>query len=191
MLRDMCYVMHAMCYMKNMDTLECIKTRRSRRLFTDKPVADEQLNEIIGAALHAPSSRNCQPWQFVVVRDDKVKRELAGLKSENNQQHILSASVVIVICSDTDKSPSSWCEDGVCAAMNILLAAHELGLGAVYVSGFSRTDEAITAGIRKVLDLPQNIMPIVIIPLGYADKDEDIEEKALPDPGKVIHLDKY
>ena len=170
-----------------MNTLECIKTRRSRRLFTDKAIEKEKIDKIIETAIQAPSSRDCQPWHFVIVRDEQIKKALATQKSENNQEHILSAPVSIVVCVDTDKSPNSWAEDGVCATMNILLAAHDMGLGSVYVSGFSRTDEVVAKDMQKTLKLSENIMPITILPIGYPDKKEILENKEISE-FKVINI---
>ena len=170
-----------------MDTLDCIKSRRSRRLFIDKPVDDDDITTIIKAAICAPSSRDCQPWHFIVVNDKQQQKALADLKSEENQEHILTAPVSIVVCVDKEKSPHSWAEDGVCATMNILLAAHDLGLGSVYVSGFSRTDEKVIQSVQQVLKLPEYILPITILPIGYYDKNEKLEKKEILDINKVTH----
>ena len=106
-----------------METIDCIKSRRSRRLFLDKEVPVELINKIIECAITAPSSLDCQPWHFVIVRDNDKKERLANLKEEDNRQHILTAPISIVVCVDMDKSPSRYIEDGVTATQNVLLAA--------------------------------------------------------------------
>ena len=162
-----------------MNTIDCIKTRRSRRLFLDKAVSDEQVNQILECGIAAPSSMDCQPWQFVIVRDKNKKEQLAKLKSENNQQHILTAPVVIVVCVDVEKSPSRYIEDGVTATQNILLAVHNLGLGSVYVTGYNPSDPAVADRLRTILSIPNNIMPVAILPVGYVDPAEKLSEKNL------------
>ena len=174
-----------------METKDCIKSRRSKRLFLDKEVPEEVIKEIIGCAIAAPSSMDCQPWSFVIVKDKDEKEKLADLKEEGNQEHILTAPITIVVCVDTEKSPSRWIEDGVCATENILLAAHELGLGSVYVTGFSTSDSKVADKVRDILNLPKNIMPVTILPVGYPDPAGKLEEKNFPDLDSVIYYNSW
>ena len=169
-----------------METIDCIKSRRSIRKFLDKEVPKNILNKILECAVAAPSSQNCQPWQFVIVTNEEKKKKLAGLKDEGNQQHILTAPILIVVCVDTEKSPTRFVEDGVSATQNILLAAHDLGLGSVYVTGCKLSNPEIAEKIREILNLPVELMPITILPLGYPDSSEKIEEKELVDVDKVV-----
>lgn len=173
------------------EELNFIKTRRSRRKFLNKDVPDEIIRELIDSARHAPSSRNCQPWEFMIIKDAEMKNKLVELKEEVNQEHILSSNLVIVVCVDTEKSKYRWVEDGVCAAMNILLAAHILGLGAVYVTGYSPTDAKATAELKELLGVPANIIPTVLIPVGYADPTEEIENKELRKIDDIAHFNKW
>jgi len=174
-----------------METFNCIKTRRSRRKFLDKEIPNEIIRKLIDAARHAPSSRDSQPWEFVIIKDNEIKGKLAELKGEENKEHILGAGVIIAVCADKKKSETRWVEDGVCAAMNILLETHNLGLGAVYVTGYSETEPEVTTKIQKVLNLPENIMPVVLIPLGYPDLSEEIEKKELREIDEMTHFDKW
>lgn len=174
-----------------MNIIDCIKKRRSRRQFTNREVTDEVIEKIIEAGIYAPSSRDCQPWQFIVVRDQDSQFELARLKSEGNQEHILSAPVTLMVCVDTSKSPNSFIEDGVCAVQNMLLVIEELGLGAVYVSAGSKTDPEITNEIRNILSVPKNVVPLVLLPLGYPDQKEKLHERKLLDTKKVIHKNRW
>ena len=174
-----------------METINCIKTRRSRRLFLEKVIPEEIINQIIECAISAPSSMNCQPWHFVIVKDKQRKEKLAKLKTEDNQQHIMTAPVVIIICVDIEKSPSRYIEDGVTATQNILLAVHDLGLGSVYVTGYNPSDPSVAQEVRNILSIPENIMPITILPIGYIDPSEKLDEKNLADLNNVIHVDKW
>jgi len=174
-----------------MNTLECIKTRRSRRLFVDKEVGRDLINQIIETGVCAPSSRDCQPWHFIVIRDQEIQKQLADLKSEGNQQHIITAPVSIVVCVDTEKSPNSYIEDGISATQNMLLAIHDLGLGSVYISAGSKIDSEITGSIRKILNLSDIIYPAVILPIGYPDENEELEKKDLLNIKEVTHNNKW
>ncbi len=169
-----------------MQTIDCIKTRRSRRLFLDKEVPGELIREILECAVAAPSSVDCQPWHFVIVKDKEKREKLAELKDEDNRQHILTAPVTIVVCVDTEKSPSRYVEDGVCATQNILLATHELGLGTVYISGCKLSRPEIADNVRKILSIPEKVMPITILPIGYPD-EEKVDDKKLLNLGNVVH----
>lgn len=174
-----------------METIECIKTRRSRRKFLDKEISEDVLKKLIECAIDAPSSQDCQPWHFVIVKNKESKIKLAKLKEEDNQEHILTAPISIVVCVDKDKSPSRWIEDGITATENILLATHDLGLGAVYVTGFKSSKPKIAEEIRKILHLPKNIIPVTILPVGYPDPSEKLEKKELKKMEEIIHYDTY
>jgi len=174
-----------------METIDCIKGRRSRRKFLDKEVPQDILKKILDCAIRAPSSVDCQPWHFIIVKDKEKKEKLAKLKDEDNRQHILTAPISIVVCVDTEKSPSRWVEDGVTATENILLAVQGLGLGSVYVTGFKPSKPKVAKKIREILNLPEKIMPVTILPAGYPDPSEKLDKKELLDVDKVTHYDEW
>ncbi len=176
---------------KLMETINCIKTRRSRRKFLDKDVSDEIIKRLIDSARHAPSSMDSQPWEFVIIKDNEIKKGLTSFKEKENEEYILGAKIIIAVCVDKEKSETRWIEDGVCAVMNILLEAHNLGLGAVYVTGYNNRHPEITKGIQELLKLPENIMPVALIPLGYSDSSEELEKKELREVNEMIHFDKW
>ncbi len=140
-----------------MEATDCIKGRRSIRKFLGKEIPDEILKKILECGVAAPSSQNCQPWHFVIVKNKEKKKKLAELKDEDNQNHMLTAPISIVVCVDTEKSPTRFVEDGVTATENMLLAAHDLGIGSVYVTGCKPSKPEIAEKIRKILNLPENI----------------------------------
>lgn len=174
-----------------MDAIDCIKTRRSRRLFLDKEISEETINKILECGIAAPSSMDCQPWHFIVVKDKETQKKLAESKSEENHQPILTAPVTIVVCVNTDKSPSRYIEDGVSATQNILLAVHNFGLGSVYITGSNPSKPEKTKKIREILSLPENIIPITILPIGYIDSSEKLDKKNLVSLKDVKHLNKW
>jgi len=154
-----------------MDAIECIKTRRSIRKFKPDTVPRKAIMEIIDCGRHAPSSRCSQPWQFVVVTDDKTKQELAALKGQRPGGWMESAPAFIAVCTGLSLS-KRWVEDGSIAAENMLLAAHALGLGACWVA-MRYEDTARNARIQKALGVSENIFPICLIALGYPAEEPE------------------
>jgi len=172
-----------------MDVLKCVKTRRSKRLFTNKNVSQETINMLIEAAVNAPSSMDCQPWHFIVVKDETKKKKLADSKGKGNDQHILTAPITIIVCVDMEKSPSRSIEDGVCATQNLLLAAHNLGLGSVYISAQKETEPEVAEKIREMFNLPEKILPITLLPVGHPDSKEELDEKEVIKMKDRTHFD--
>ena len=113
-----------------MDAIEVLKTRRSVRVFADRPVDRRILEDLVDCARLAPSARNVQPWEFVVVDDRQKLRELAALTDHG--RFIAQAPACIVVLCQTTKY---YLEDGSAATENLLLAAHAYGLGACWVAG--------------------------------------------------------
>jgi nitroreductase len=151
-----------------LDVFKAIKTRRSIRAFTDKRVTDREVKKLIEAARWAPSAGNIQPWEFIIVKDPKVKHGLC--EAALNQTFIEEASVVIVVCADPVRSSKRYgsrginlycLQDTAAASQNILLTAHAAGLAACWVGAFN--EEAA----KRVLSVPDELRPIAIIPIGH------------------------
>jgi nitroreductase len=145
-----------------MDVMEAIMTRRSIRQFTDEPIGKEELEQLLHAARWAPTASNQQRWRFVVVTAPSVK-ELVR-KFAPGIFHMPAA--FIVICADRPQDAGPWDEatylaDCSVAAQNIMLAAHEMGIGTCPALSYARV------AIAKILNLPQNIEPLLVITLGY------------------------
>jgi nitroreductase len=148
-----------------METIEAILTRRSIRKYTNQPVADDLVRQLLTAAMYAPSARNEQPWHFVVIRDHKILDEVPSFHPHARMLH--EASVAILVCGDKEKEnyPGYWVVDCSAATENILLAAHGLGLGAVWVGIYPRTERM--EGVRKLIGLPERILPLALVSVGY------------------------
>ncbi|MCX6745999.1 MAG: nitroreductase family protein [Candidatus Parcubacteria bacterium] len=169
-----------------METLECIKTRRSRRKFLDKEVPQEIIEKIIEAGKCAPSGDNKQPWKFYIIREKNIKKAIVTLDDVYNKQIIPGCDFILIVGVDTNLSPISYIEDGVIAAQNVLLACHDLGLGAVYLSGFNLKDPQDAKGIQKAVNIPDSIMPISMLLIGYPDPHEQIGSKSLKNNKDLI-----
>jgi len=170
----------------DMDTLTAIFTRRSVRKYSNQPVSDATVKLLLQAAMSAPSAKNAQSWEFIVIRDKKTLAQIPAFHPFSKQ--IPEAQVAIVVCGNTklEAAKGHWVPDTSNASMNILLAAHSLGLGAVWTTFYPYEDR--TAGIRKLLDLPDHIMPLNIIPLGYPVEKRVYQDRFKP---AKIHYEKW
>ncbi len=146
-----------------MDLLEGIYTRRSIRQYTDRPLEREQLLEIIRAGIWAPSGLNNQPWRFVIIRNPDVRKKLATFTS----YHALIERAPACIAVFVDKNVmyhdvKDHQAIGACL-QNMLLAAHALGLGAVWLGEILKNAD----GVRMLFGLPENLNLMAVVALGY------------------------
>ena len=148
-----------------MDVIQTILSRRSIRKYTSQPVPQELIDELLKAAMSAPSAGNEQPWHFVVIRDRKVLNEIP--KFHPYSKMLKEASAAILVCGDLgeERHKGFWIQDCSAATQNILIAAHAKGLGAVWLGVYPR-EERID-GLRKLLGMPEHVMPLSIISIGY------------------------
>ena len=158
-----------------------IKNRRSQRTFLDKPIEKEHIEQIIECAGYAPTARNIQPWEFIVITSKENKERIAEMAP--NAKFIAKAPVCIaVFCQDT----KYYLEDGCATTENILLAATSLGIGSCWVAGDKKP---YTEDIRKMLSVPENYKLVSLVALGYADqKPEPHEKRPL---SEIIHWEKF
>jgi nitroreductase len=148
-----------------MESMEAILTRRSVRRYTDEPVAPELVNELLDAAMHAPSAGNEQPWHFVVITEREI---LDAIPSFHPYAVMLrQAPMAVLICGDSrlQKYPGYWVQDCAAATENLLLAAHDRGLGAVWVGVHPRVERE--EGMRALLGIPAEVTPFALVPLGH------------------------
>lgn len=180
--------------------LEVIKARTSIRSFTGEKLTEEQINTLLDAAMAAPTDRNLQPWRFVVLTDDEAKLSLYS--REHHRKMVAEAGAVIVVCGETmrDGRPSEdnpdaqpekvpndyWFEDCCAATENLLLAATALDLGAVWLSCYP--SERIIKRIQGVLGLPETVVPLAIVPVGYPAERPEPKDKWNPEN---IHYNKW
>jgi nitroreductase len=162
-----------------MDALEAIFTRRSVRRFDDRPVPEELIQKLLAAAMRAPSARDAQPWQFVVIDDRSMLAEIAEINP--NAQMARHAPLGIMVCGDLglEKSVGYWVVDCAAAVENILLAAHALGLGAVWTGVYPREERM--DGLRRLVKLPDNVIAHSLIVLGYPAEQPPSRDSYRPD----------
>ncbi|MEW6109208.1 MAG: nitroreductase family protein [Nitrospirota bacterium] len=156
-----------------MDVSRAVKERRSIRSFLKKDIPDDIIDNLIEALIRAPSAGNLQSRKFYFVRDKKLKKKIA--EAALNQTFISEAPVVIVCCADSRIGRHYGMrgielysiQDVSASIMAMMLVALETGLGTCWVGAF-REEE-----VSKALDLPANLRPVTIVPLGYPAKIPD------------------
>ncbi len=164
-----------------MEALEAILTRRSVRRYTARPVPETAVREVLAAAMQAPSAGNEQAWQLVVITERRLLDAIPRFHPYADMVH--QAPVAILVCGDLDleKYKGYWVQDCAAATENLLLAAHARGLGAVWVGVYPKEDRV--ERMRALLGLPQHVVPMALVPLGYPAERIPPEERY--DPAKV------
>ncbi len=169
-----------------MEVLHAIHTRRSIRQFKKTPVSDEVIEEVIAAGMMAPSGGNAQPWQFLVLRDAKL---LATIGSKCiYAAAVAKAPAAVLVCGEPsrEKNEGFWEQGCAAAVQNMLLAAHSLGLGSVWIAFHPRPRRL--ADIASLVSLPNGIQPFALLPLGIPAEEKLIEIRF--DPFR-IHYDRW
>ena len=162
--------------------IENIMTRTSIRSFTDRQVSADTIEMLLRAGMAAPTAVNKQPWHFVVVNDRAVLDKLGG---EGRQSQMWKESTLaIAVCGDMDKAlegpaQAFWVQDGSAATENILLAAHALGLGAVWTALYLREERAKST--IEALKLPDHIVPLCAIIIGHPAENPEPKDKWNPE----------
>src|SRR5581483_2137154 len=165
-----------------MDALEAITTRKAQRAFAPDPVAQEKLKQIIDAGRHAMSTRNLQPWQFVIISNRDRIREIGALCATG--KFVSDAPAAIVILKDTTNT--RWADiDCAQAVQNMATAAWSLGLGTCWVGNFDG------AQIAQLLEVPEGWAVFTILPFGYPDSSHPPEARPLKPRAEVVHFERY
>lgn len=159
-------------------TLETIFNRTSIRSYSNEKVEKETIMTLLKAGMSAPSAVNKQPWAFIVIDDKDLMNKIGD--ELKNAGMIKKASCAIVVCGDLDLAMEGvaqeyWIQDCSAATENILLAAHSMGLGAVWCGIYPGKERIET--LKSLLSIPQNIIPLNIIPIGVREKEQTPKDK--------------
>ncbi|HHW30697.1 MAG TPA: nitroreductase family protein [Clostridiaceae bacterium] len=151
--------------------MSIIFQRRSIRKYKNKVVPDEAIEKLLRAGFAAPSARNAQPWHFIVINDRNILNEIP--KFHPHSKMLSEASHGIIVCGDlsSERVRDFWIQDCSAATQNILLMATELGLGSVWL-GLYPNEERVNA-LKKLLQIPEEVVPLSIIAIGYPDELKD------------------
>jgi len=170
--------------------MDAIFTRTSVRKYTDEKVSEEQIELLLKAAMAAPSAKNAQPWEFIVIQD---RETLSAITEFHPYSFMLKhAPLAIVVLADTNKEIPDlrgldyWVQDCAAATQNIMLQATDMGLGSVWLGVFPR--EQIVKPLGDLLKVPSNIVPFSIISIGHPEGELRPKDKF---DKKKIHYEKW
>lgn len=163
--------------------LKFLKIRRSVRIFKNKSIPKEKLQELVDAARFSATARNRQPWEFVVVTEKSKLGQLAAL-GENAKFLALAAAGIAVFSIDT----KYFLEDGSAATSNILLAATALGIGSCWIAGDKKP---YCQQVNTLLHAPQGMKLISMIALGYPLEKNAFKTVAKRGLRELLHWEKF
>lgn len=165
------------------ETLKTIFNRKSVRDFTGEKIEIEKLDVLLKAGMAAPSARNIQPWNFILVTKREILDNLADKLPYAKMLYQSGAAIVVCGTPDTENEELSsyWVQDCSAATENILLAGESLGLGAVWTGVFPRKDRV--SAVKEILGIPVNAEPLNVIAIGHPAKETTPKNKF--DPGKI------
>jgi len=169
-----------------MEVQEALLNRRSIRKYKDQKISKDDLNSILKAAMYAPSAMNLQAWQFILIDNKNVL--IKTIKSIPYAEMLKQSAAAIIVCGDSSvEKNESWLLQNCSAAIqNILLSAHGLGIGTCWIAIHGMDD--VYKNIKTQFNLPQNIVPVSLISLGYPDEFVKVEERFKKDK---IHYNKW
>jgi nitroreductase len=171
------------------DAITAILTRRSIREYTPHPVSEETIKLLLEAGLSAPSAFDERSTEFVVINDRKILNEIHNFNPNPKSFQLKEATVAILVCGnqakERNKGQGFWLLDGAVASENILIAANALGLGAVWTAIYPFQDRI--PKVQKLLNLPEQVIPLNIIPIGYP------AERKMPHPydASRVHTNRW
>lgn len=153
--------------------IENMLNRKSVRVYSDKKIEQGKIDTILKCAMAAPSAMNKQPWELLIVTDKEKLEKIAEIAP--NASYAKNSQVTIIVCGNKSISDKFWEQDCCAVTENILLAAEALDLGAVWCAVYP-LDEKVS-DIKKFFNLPENIIPLNIIPIGYPYVKEEPKRK--------------
>ena len=163
-----------------LDTFTCIRTRREIRDYLDKPIPDVALLKILEAGRLAPSSKNSQPWHFIVIENKQTLAKIASLTPTG--PHLTSAPLAIAVVMDGAKLPEI---DGTRAIQNMVLQAWDMGIGACWITNFYED------GVKDILKAPQRMKLITVMPFGYPSEPKTNKKKNRKPLQEIVHYEKF
>lgn len=175
-----------------MDLIKIIQNRRSVRTYKDGKIDEERLRQVLEAGLLAPSGRNRQPWEFIVVRDVQVLKQLSECRAGGSAKMLANAAAAIVIVADPAKT-DVWTEDCSNAMMLMHLTADALGLGSCWIQGRlreapdGRTTEEY---VREILDYPEDFRLEAVLSLGLTEEHPE-PKTVTKELEKKVHWEQY
>lgn len=170
-----------------MDGLEAIYTRRSIRKFVLKDIPDDAVNKILKAGMAAPTAGNQQPWQFIVVRSREMLDKIVDANPYSKQM-LPDVPVAIMVCFDKnrEKYENRWQMDCANATLNMLLAAHMLGYGGLWLEIYP-IEERIKQ-LQQSFGIPESVIPFSLVTIGHAAEKKPPSDRF---DEKLIHYNSW
>lgn len=165
-----------------MEVLEAIRTRRSIRKYDGRPIPEESVRKILEAGRWAPSANNTQPWNFILLRDEGVRRDIAQIATYGKFLAEAPLGIAVVIDPAASTHPV---EDGAVATQTMILAAHALGLGTCWIGSYG---SAYEERVREILGIPKGKRLLSIVSVGFPAESPESERKEL---GELAFDDRY
>jgi len=153
--------------------MKAIFERRSVRDFVNVPVSDKLIHYLIKTAMNAPNAGHQRPWEFVVVRDEKVLKSLSDMAGYENDYNNVDASIVVCINKSRLKWDGYWQMDTGTAVENMMIAATNEGYGTLWLEVFPVEEKIIKA--QEILSLPDDVIPMMVMPIGKSRSDDERE----------------
>jgi nitroreductase len=165
-----------------MEVLEAIRTRRSIRKYDRRLVPEEAIKKILEAGRWAPSANNAQPWTFIVLKDERVRKDVARATSYGKFLAEAPLGIAVVIDPAASTHPV---EDGAIATQNMILAAHALGLGTCWIGSYG---SAYEERVKEILGIPKGRRLLSIVSVGFPAESPKSTRREL---GKLVFKDRY
>ena len=171
-----------------MELIEAISTRRSYRKFKpDSVVDEEEVAEFLRAAMMGPSAGNSRPWEFIVIRDKEILAKIGEMRPYmKNMLSQVPVMIIVVFNKKREKYKKRWIQDCSVAMQNILLAVHAKGFAGSWQELYP--EEKTMEGITEILNLPENVLPFAMVPIGQPDEEKEDRETF---EEERIHYDKW
>ncbi|HUT80269.1 MAG TPA: nitroreductase family protein [Candidatus Bathyarchaeia archaeon] len=166
-----------------MDALELLKTRRSIRKYKQQPVEEDKLLKCLEAARWAPSASNKQPWEFIVVKDEKMRKKFAEIHPY--AKFVAESPVVFIPLTNPEIHAKYHMSDTALTILHFMIEAHSLGLGTCWAGVIGTSFEP---ELKKLLNVPKHLNILALVALGYPDQTRESSRKALDE---LIHYDVY
>ena len=168
---------------EKMETLDLLKSRRSIRKYKSTPVEKEKLMRCLEAAQWAPSASNKQPWEFIIVEDEVMRKKFSEIHPY--AKFVAESPVVFVPLTNPEIHPKYHMSDTGLAIQNFMLQAHAEGLGTCWAGVIGTSFEP---ELKKLLKVPDKLNVMALVAVGYPDQKRDSSRKKLEE---IVHWESY
>jgi nitroreductase len=173
-----------------METLMAISTRKSVRKFTEQKISEEDIRKILTAGMSGPTCVNARQWSFIVVTDKEMLNKMADANGAYAGP-LRGATLGILVCGNLERAfkpaPDYWIIDASIATQNMILAAHDIGIGSVWLGTYPQMDRVRAQA--SLFKLPDTIIPHSLVAFGY-QKDRILQERNLYEAA-CVHFEKW